>query len=169
MVWRQIKAIVLMPGMVTGVIPALIWWLFGRGAGMADLPAGITAVAIGAGILVLAFGLALFVWTVVLFARRGKGTLSPLDAPTKLVVDGPYRHVRNPMYAAVFSILIGEALILRSWPILVWLVCAVTFVSVFVPRKEERWLSDQFGEQYAAYRAHVPRWVPRLTPWTGSA
>lgn len=164
MIWRQIRAITPFPGMVTVVIPALILWV--TGAGLEDLPTAARASAIGVGALLIAIGLGLFVWTIALFARHGKGTLAPFDAPTRLVVEGPYRHVRNPMYAGVFSILAGEVLLFQSWPILVWFTVFATVVVTFVPRKEERWLADRFRDQYSAYRAHVPRWVPRPTPWT---
>jgi protein-S-isoprenylcysteine O-methyltransferase Ste14 len=168
--WRQIKAITPFPGMMTVVVPAVILWTVGRGSAV-DLPPAAKAGAVAAGLLFLALGLALFCWTVALFARHGKGTLSPFDATKRLVVVGPYRHVRNPMYAGVFSIQIGEALLLQSWTLLVWFVCFFTLVATLVPAKEERWLVAQFGAEYEEYRSHVPRWLPRLTPWSpaGSA
>jgi protein-S-isoprenylcysteine O-methyltransferase Ste14 len=122
--------------------------------------------AVGVGLLFLVFGLGMFCWTVSLFARHGEGTLSPFDATKRLVVVGPYRHVRNPMYAAGFSIQIGEALALQSWTLLIWFLCFFAVVATFVPRKEEHWLVEQFGAEYEEYRAHVPRWFPQLTPWS---
>ncbi|MGH3586015.1 MAG: methyltransferase family protein [Pseudonocardia sp.] len=163
--WRQIKAITPFPFVMTVVIPGVVLATVGRGGGP-DLSPWLGGVAIGAGAILLALGLALFCWTVALFARHGKGTLSPFDATTRLVVAGPYRHVRNPMYAGVFSIQIGEALALQSWTLLVWFLCFFTFIATFVPRKEERWLADRYGADYADYRAHVPRWFPRPTPWS---
>jgi protein-S-isoprenylcysteine O-methyltransferase Ste14 len=123
-------------------------------------------VAVGAGILFMALGIALFCWTVALFARLGRGTLSPWDAPSRLVVAGPYRHVRNPMYAAVFAVQLGEALVLQAWTLLAWFIFFCTLVVIVVPLKEENWLVDQFGAEYDEYRAHVPRWIPRITPWS---
>ncbi|MEU1982334.1 isoprenylcysteine carboxylmethyltransferase family protein [Nocardia sp. NPDC019395] len=166
MIWRQIRTIGPFPGMVTVVIPGLILWLIGPGAGFDDLSTAVRAVAIGVGVVLLVLGFGLFVWTVALFARRGKGTLAPFDAPTELVVDGPYRHVRNPMYAGVFAVLAGEVLVFQSWTVLVWFAVFATVVAMFVPRKEERWLMDRFPDEYAAYRSHVPRWIPRPTGWT---
>jgi protein-S-isoprenylcysteine O-methyltransferase Ste14 len=164
-VWRQIKAIAPFPGVMAVVIPALVLLTVGRGGGI-DLPPAARVTALVAGLLLVVAGLAMFCWTVSLFARHGEGTLSPLDAPRQLVVVGPYRHVRNPMYAAVFAVQIGEALTLQSWTLLVWFLCFAAFVAIFVPRKEEHWLVDQFGAQYEDYRAHVPRWIPRPTPWS---
>ncbi|OQS12830.1 hypothetical protein B0T36_22990 [Nocardia donostiensis] len=166
MFWRQIRAIVPFPGMVTVVIPAVILWATGLSTGLDDLPTAARVSAVAVGVVLLTLGLMLFVWTVVLFAQDGKGTLAPFDAPTELVVDGPYRHVRNPMYTGVFSILAGEVLVFQSWPILVWLVVFAALAVTIVPHKEECWLADRFTEQYFVYRAHVPRWIPRLTPWS---
>jgi protein-S-isoprenylcysteine O-methyltransferase Ste14 len=69
----------------------------------------------------LAFGLGLAVATVRLFVRHGEGTPAPWDPPRKLVVRGPYRHVRNPMIAGVLLVLMGEALLLRCWPLGGWM------------------------------------------------
>ena len=58
--------------------------------------------------------------TISLFARVGQGTLAPWDPTQRLVVLGPYRHVRNPMISGVLAILLGEAALLGSPPLLVW-------------------------------------------------
>ena len=164
--WRQIKAIVPFPGTMTVLVPGLILLIVGRGGGGPELSGALWGASLGRGAVLVLLGLGLFCWTVALFARRGRGTLSPFDATTRLVVAGPYRHVRNPMYTAVFAIQLGEALALHSWTLLAWFVVFFAFVAAFVPRKEERWLADRFGADYADYRAHVPRWFPRPTPWS---
>jgi protein-S-isoprenylcysteine O-methyltransferase Ste14 len=164
MLLQQAKAIMAFPGVMTVVIPAVILLVIGPGEGLTTTPA-VWAATLGVGVLLLALGLAIFCWTVVLFARHGKGTLSPFDATSRLVVAGPYRHVRNPMYTAVFSIQIGEAVALQSWTLLVWFLCFFAFIATFVRLKEEHWLADQFGAAYNEYCAHVPRWLPRFAPW----
>ena len=65
-------------------------------------------------------GFALWVWTVRLFARIGRGTLAPWDPTERLVVEGPYAHVRNPMITGVLAVLLGEALIFGSTAIAIW-------------------------------------------------
>jgi len=165
MLWRQLRAIVPFPGMVTMVVPAVLLLTVGAARWDRGWPGPARATAIALGVAALTVGLLLFVWTVVLFASRGRGTLAPYDAPDRLVVAGPYAHVRNPMYSGVFFVLVGEALVLRSVSVLVWFAVFAAVVAVVVPRLEERCLVERFGDDYAAYRAHVPRWVPRPTPW----
>jgi len=99
------------------------------------------------------------------FALEGLGTPAPIAPPQKLVVTGLYRHVRNPMYVSVGSIVLGQALLFGDVRLLVlgallWLIC-----HVFVVAYEEPTLKRTFGPQYEAFRSHVPRWIPRPAPW----
>jgi protein-S-isoprenylcysteine O-methyltransferase Ste14 len=95
----------------------------------------------------------------------GKGTLAPWDPTSRLVVRGPYRHVRNPMISGVLGILLGEAVLLGSVPLLVWFGLVLALNAVYMPLVEEPGLRSRFGEDYETYKANVPRWVPRLRPW----
>jgi protein-S-isoprenylcysteine O-methyltransferase Ste14 len=156
-VWRHLRAIGLLPVTVTIVVPGLILWR--TGAELAPWPLATV------GIVLIAIGLALVTWTVSLFARIGKGTLAPWDPTSRLVVVGPYRHVRNPMISGVLTILLGEAALFGSLPLLVWFGAAFAVNAVYFPLVEEPGLRKRFGEDYEAYRAAVPRWVPRLRPW----
>jgi protein-S-isoprenylcysteine O-methyltransferase Ste14 len=110
-------------------------------------------------------GLAALIECFARFALQGLGTPAPV-APTKhLVVTGLYRHVRNPMYVAVVAIILGQALWFASWPILAYAALVWLGFTVFVIGYEEPTLAASYGDQYAAYRANVGRWLPRLTPW----
>jgi protein-S-isoprenylcysteine O-methyltransferase Ste14 len=142
--------------MVTVVIPALILW-------SSSLHVSVLSAVVG-GLLVLV-GLALVVWTVRLFVTEGRGTLAPWDATTRLVVRGPYRHVRNPMITGVATILAGEAVLFQSWGIAILLAGFVAVNAVYFPLVEEPGLSRRFGPEYDVYRSHVPRWVPRPRAW----
>jgi len=153
---RQARAIVLLPFVVTIVVPALIvswtgdvrlWW--GSAFGLA----------------LLAVGLVLVVWTIRLFSTVGDGTLAPWDPTTKLVLRGPYRHVRNPMISGVAFVLAGEAVLLGSPPLALWFAAVVVVNAVYLPLVEEPGLRRRFGEDYELYAANVPRWLPRLRPW----
>jgi protein-S-isoprenylcysteine O-methyltransferase Ste14 len=80
-------------------------------------------------------------------------------------VEGPYRHVRNPMISAVLAVLAGEAALFGSLPLLIW--CAAFFAlnQIFFLFYEEPGLARRFGDEYRAYRQNVPRWLPRRAPW----
>ena len=156
-VWRHLRAIGLLPVTVAFVIPGLILW-----RSEAELGAWPLATA---GIVLIAIGLVLVSWTIALFARIGKGTLAPWDPTSRLVVVGPYRHVRNPMISGVLAVVLGEAALFGSVPLLVWFGAVFAVNAVYFPLVEEPGLRERFGEDYDAYRAAVPRWVPRLRPW----
>jgi protein-S-isoprenylcysteine O-methyltransferase Ste14 len=144
--------------MVTVVIPAVIVWSGGLHVNVVS--------AVFGGLLVL-LGLVLVVWTVRLFVTEGRGTLAPWDSTTRLVVRGPYRHVRNPMITGVATILAGEAVLFQSWGIAILLAAFVAVNAIYFPLVEEPGLNRRFGPEYDEYRSHVPRWVPRLRAWRG--
>jgi protein-S-isoprenylcysteine O-methyltransferase Ste14 len=108
-----------------------------------------------------AFAFWIYLWAVWSFAVRGRGTPLPVDAPSKLVVQGPYLYTRNPMYLAVMSALLGWLLVYQSFGLLLYTVGVGSAFFSFVIWYEEPHLRRQFGEQYDQYRARVPRWLPR--------
>jgi protein-S-isoprenylcysteine O-methyltransferase Ste14 len=117
--------------------------------------------------VLLALGAVLLLETFSRFALQGLGTPAPI-APTKtLVVTGSYRFVRNPMYVAVVSLILGQALLFGSAAALVYGLVVWLTVHLFVLGYEEPTLSGTYGEQYDRYRANVRRWIPRLGPWHG--
>ena len=100
-------------------------------------------------------------WTVALFAGIGQGTLAPWDPTSRLVVRGPYRHVRNPMISGVLCVLLGEAALFGSLAVLAWSGVVFALNAVYFVLVEEPGLRERFGAEYDAYAAHVPRWLPR--------
>jgi protein-S-isoprenylcysteine O-methyltransferase Ste14 len=115
------------------------------------------------GWLLIAAGVALYFSCAFLgFAVRGKGTPFPLDPPKKLVTDGPYAVVRNPMYWAVGSVVLGEAAVFHSIAILDMAAVFALAVVVFVFFAEESSLRRNFGPEYEEYCRRVPRWFPRF-------
>jgi protein-S-isoprenylcysteine O-methyltransferase Ste14 len=117
------------------------------------------------GVLLFSLGLVFAIWTCRLFVTVGQGTPAPWDPPNKLVVHGPYRHVRNPMITSVLLMLAGEAVFLQSWVLAGWLLVFFLANAIYFPLSEEKALERRFGDQYRVYKANVPRWLPRLRPW----
>ena len=149
----------LAPGIVAGLIPALITrWR------MPDWGGWTVPIVIVAGLLILG-GIVVLLDAFVRFARAD-GTPAPPAPTTHLVVVGPYRFVRNPMYLAVAAIILGQALLFGSWATLIYLGFALTAVVLFVRFYEEPTLESTYGEEYRTYRANVRGWMPRLRPWT---
>lgn len=160
--WRRLRTVLMGPVVVTVAIPAALLAVWGAAVEMAGPLRLLTLVA---GAVLIVAGAGMLVWTIGLFHREGRGTLSPTDPTRALVVTGPYRHVRNPMFTGVLAILLGEALAARSLVLLGWFALFFTFLAVMIPASEEPRLARRFGEDYTRYRAHVPRWIPRPRPW----
>jgi protein-S-isoprenylcysteine O-methyltransferase Ste14 len=130
------------------------WWILAHSHATLD-PAAWYAVA------VIVLGTALYLWCLWAFAIVGRGTPGPWDPPRRFVAAGPYRWVRNPMYIAALLVVIGEAWLFRSLPLLVYAGAAAIIFHLFVIGYEEPALGRRFGETYAEYRGTVPRWIPR--------
>jgi protein-S-isoprenylcysteine O-methyltransferase Ste14 len=96
---------------------------------------------------------------------EGIGTPAPALPARHLVVKGSYRFVRNPMYVAVTALILGQALFLGDVHLLEYAIIPWLAAHLFVLFYEEPTLRRSFGTEYENYRAYVPRWIPRLTPW----
>ena len=164
--WRMLRAIVLLPGAMTVLLPAVLIYAQGGPVIGFGLAAPLAALVVLAGAALVTVGLGLIHRTVSLFAAVGRGTLAPWDPTRRLVVRGPYRHVRNPMITGVLSVLLGEGLVLGSVSILVAGAIFFAVNATYIPLVEERGLIERFGDSYLAYKRNVPRWIPRLRPWS---
>lgn len=162
---RQLRSILILPFMATVVIPIVLARFFGKSSGR-QLGRPYNLIPLIAGVSLLAAGLTLIVKTVQMFIQIGRGTLAPWDPPKKLVVEGVYRHVRNPMISGVGLVLLGEASILGSFPHLIWFLLFAIVNAIYMPLSEEPGLLKRFGSDYEIYKQNVPRWIPRLTPWS---
>jgi protein-S-isoprenylcysteine O-methyltransferase Ste14 len=131
-------------------------YLFARWLGAEPLSLG----RILAGGWLVAFGVTLFVWCVVLFVREGEGTQSPMEPPRQFVAIGPYRFMRNPMLLGNFLVLLGEAAIFSSRGILVFALLFLVCCQSILLNIEEPALRRRFGAVYEAYCRQVPRWLP---------
>jgi protein-S-isoprenylcysteine O-methyltransferase Ste14 len=113
------------------------------------------------GMVIGAIGAAMALCCVLAFASIGRGTPAPFDPPRRLVIAGPYRFVRNPMYIGAGLALVGAALFYQSWPLLIYAGAFLVVTHLFVIMYEEPTLRRTFGEDYEAYCARVGRWLPR--------
>ena len=127
---------------------------YGWSAGMPGLP-NLLGLAITGG------GVFLLLWCINLHITR-YSTLSPIETyPPFLLVGGPYRFSRNPMYIADVAIWLGWALFYGSIPVLLASLCFAGFLAFVHVRSEERQLLARFGDEYQLYKSSVPRWVGR--------
>ncbi len=149
---RTLVFFALVPGTVAILIPELIR----RGA-----PGGEPLVP-GLGLVLAAGGAALVLWSGFGFTFVGRGTPAPFDAPRELVVWGPYRWVRNPMYVGVLLLILGQAVASSSVTLLAYALLVWVLFHAFVALYEEPTLEARFGASYRDYRRRVPRWLPRL-------
>jgi protein-S-isoprenylcysteine O-methyltransferase Ste14 len=112
--------------------------------------------------VVLFVGAVLYFWCAWDFATKGLGTPAPIDAPKNLVISGPYRYVRNPMYFAVLCPIASQAISWQSRPIVIYLIFVAACFHLFVLVYEEPKLSRLFGAQYEEYCRRVPLWIGRV-------
>lgn len=141
-------------GLVLVYLPARV-----LSAGGVTRPARLGAPQV-AGMIVGAAGAALAIWCVLAFALLGRGTPAPFDPPQRLVVRGPYRYMRNPMYLGAAFALAGAALFYEA--VVLWAYAAgfLLLMHLVVVWYEEPTLRRTFGEDYDEYCRQVRRWVP---------
>jgi protein-S-isoprenylcysteine O-methyltransferase Ste14 len=153
--------LILAPGCVAGLLP---WWISrwqfrAPFAGYAPLRAiGAVFIAVGTYVILDSFAR---------FALQGLGTPAPVFPTRHLVVKGFYRYVRNPMYVAVGVVILGQALLFGDIRVFEYALFFWFLAHLFVLVYEEPTLRKTFDAEYDIFRANVPRWIPRLTPWRG--
>src|SRR5436189_5244452 len=108
--------------------------------------------------IMVAIGTAIALWCVFTFVFIGKGTPAPFDPPRRLVIRGPYRFVRNPMYIGAGIALAGAALFYQSLSILIYAGLFFLATHLFVILYEEPTLRQTFGSEYEAYCRQRRRW-----------
>jgi protein-S-isoprenylcysteine O-methyltransferase Ste14 len=145
------------PGTVTVWLP--LFWLY---PGIRHRAIEWDAPAAGA-IALIVIGIAGYLFCSLDFAIFGRGTPAPIDMPKYLVVRGPYKYTRNPMYISVLTILLGEGALFRSITLLEYAGAVAIMFHVWVLIQEEPTLRSKMGEAYQKYCDEVPRWIPRFT------
>ncbi|HET9361285.1 MAG TPA: alpha/beta fold hydrolase [Vicinamibacterales bacterium] len=150
MFWRALVAFIALPGMVAFAVPLLI-------AGRRLVEGPFSAI----GLLPLLAGIGLLFWCIRDFYVVGQGTLAHWQPPKRLVTANFYRFSRNPMYVAVTLILLGWAIVFRSWGLLLYALCVRVAFHLHVVLVEEPWLLQAHASEWKRYKATVPRWLFR--------
>jgi protein-S-isoprenylcysteine O-methyltransferase Ste14 len=145
---------VLAPGIVAGFVP---WWIAARGKQAAALEWSAPAV----GVVLIAAGAAILLDSFIRFAFQGLGTPATIFPTRHLVITGWYRYVRNPMYVAGITVIIGQSLLLGSWSVLGYDALVWLGSHLFVLAYEEPTLRARYGAEYERFCSSVPRWFPR--------
>jgi protein-S-isoprenylcysteine O-methyltransferase Ste14 len=154
--------LVFAPGVVAGLVPWLLTgWEF-------EEPVSYWLPLRVVGVVLLVAGLVVLLEAFTRFVREGVGTPAPVAPTEHLVVGGLYRYVRNPMYLAVGSMIVGQALLLGQPILLPYAALFGLAVWAFVRWYEEPTLLRRFGAEYEEYRGAVPGWWPRRTPWVSA-
>ena len=122
--------------------------------GMGELGMMISMI-LGYGLLFIGIGLFIQGWRELYRARQNN----------QLVTTGLYRFVRHPQYTGLFLGLFGEGII--HWPTLfsVAIFPIIVLAYFLLARSEERKVLEQFGDEYRAYQASVPMFIPRMGTW----
>jgi protein-S-isoprenylcysteine O-methyltransferase Ste14 len=153
-----VKAFIIAPLNIMLTVPALILWISGKGE-FFSVPVSLLRIIAGA--------TCLFVGIYIIFRAlpdltdRGKdGTPAPWDPSKNLVVNGIYSKVRNPMISGISFVLLAEAMIVGSSPLLLWFILWIAGNLIYTPLIEEPELEKRFGVNYLKYKENVPRWIP---------
>lgn len=152
---RAVTYAALFIGLVLVFVPARVL----SAAGIAR-PEAVGLLQVG-GMMIGATGAVVALGCVLAFVLAGRGTPAPFDPPRRLVIRGPYRHVRNPMYIGAGLALAGAALYYQSLELLGYAVVFLVVVHLFVVFHEEPTLKRSFGADYTAYCRTVRRWWPK--------
>ena len=154
LIFKNLLFTIAVPSTVAGLVP---YWIASRQPALLPEYWGAPQYL---GIVPFVLGASAYVWCLWDFAVVGRGTPAPIDPPRELVARGLYRYVRNPMYAGVLTVLLGEAVFLESWWLAGYAAGVFVIFHLFVVLHEEPALQRQFGEHYECYRRSVRRWVP---------
>ncbi|HYL34774.1 MAG TPA: isoprenylcysteine carboxylmethyltransferase family protein [Bryobacteraceae bacterium] len=151
--------LVVAPGTVAGLVP---WWI-SHWRFQPPLPGWFSLRVAGA--LLIAAALPVLLDSFARFALQGLGTPAPVLPTRHLVVTGLYRYVRNPMYVAVVTIILGQGLVFGNIALLEYGAVVSVAFHIFVLAYEEPALRATFPREYERFCGNVPRWIPRLRPW----
>ena len=119
--------------------------------------------ALGA-VLFIVGGL-LGLWSGFVMTRSGHGTPLPTDCPSRLVIDGPYAFVRNPMAVAGIWQGVAVGIFAGSWLVILYSLLGIPVWHLLARPSEEADMRERFGGEFDSYCAGVALWIPRLVPY----
>ena len=161
---EYLKVVLILPGNVLITIPLLIF-LFTRNYYSYEL-LNPNNFLFYVAILFFALGLFLAIWSVrTFYYKGGVGTPGPWRPISNLVVDGPYRYVRNPMLLGVFFLLLFESIFFTSISLFYWFIIFFVGNIIYFKTFEERELIKRFGTDYENYKNEVPMIFPKFTAY----
>ncbi len=159
------------PSRVPRRMGPILWFVFGsafyialpwavsrigpRHGWQAEMP----GVANLAGLVLIAAGVSILAWALVLHYRSALEGWPLRFRPSYLLTCGPYRLTRNPMYLGGLALWLGWAALYGSLAVLVAFLAFAAFLSAIQVPWEERICEEEFGDAYRRYRAEVPRWL----------
>ena len=109
-----------------------------------------------------AIGTLIIVWCSIDMVQKGRGTPAHIDPPKKLIINGLYRYVRNPIYLGALLVQLGYILWSGSRLMIVYFLLFILAYQILIVLIEEPILRHMFGEEYQAYCRNVPRWLPKI-------
>ena len=142
------------PGVLIGVLP---WQVLRLEAAIANPLRTLLAYS---GALLGLGGVLLIVSGAYYLVRRGDGTPFPFTPPQRMVVAGPYAYIQHPIFLGLLAIAFGEALWFQSVGLSIYALLLTLLANLYIIHIEEPTLEKRFGDDYRAYRAATPRWLP---------
>ena len=119
-------------------------------------------------LIILGFGLLLFIDCNWLLYNVGEGTLTllPKIETKAMVIKGPYKYVRNPMIISVILVLLAESFLFNSISILIYMGIFFLINAIYMPLSEEKGMIARFGDEYLHYKNNVRAWIPKFHPYS---
>ena len=153
------RAAVRFPPPLVCVLTILVGYGLERWVPLVALPTVSSILRYGVGGFIVVTSVALFgVWPAVLFQRSGQDP-KPWTATPELVLEGPYKFTRNPMYLTMVLVCVGFAVMLVSaWVLLLTPLCGMILYLIAI-RHEEVYLEQKFADRYLRYKDRVRRWI----------
>lgn len=148
--------LILIPALLIFVLPKLDKIL-----GFPSLSFGIINIVVGGVIVIIGGFYAL--WSIFSQITRARGTPLPMMATQKLLIDGPFKHCRNPMaFGAIFAYF-GVSIIVGSLSSIFLVLIFLILLILWIKKVEEEELEIRFGQEYVDYKNATPFMIPR--PW----